>query len=46
VLILKRARPRRAPSGEWKDNDYDVLGDGKENLLAISGWKSGRLSTT
>jgi hypothetical protein len=27
-LILKRASVSR-PSGEWKDNDYDVLADGK-----------------
>jgi hypothetical protein len=27
-LILKRASVFR-PSGEWKDNDYDVLADGK-----------------
>jgi hypothetical protein len=27
-LILKRASLSR-PSGEWKDDDYDVLSDGK-----------------
>jgi hypothetical protein len=27
-LILKRASVSR-PSGEWKDDDYDVLSDGK-----------------
>jgi hypothetical protein len=27
-LILKRASASR-PSGEWKDDDYDVLSDGK-----------------
>src|SRR5262245_54040967 len=27
-LILKRAKFSR-PSGEWKDEDYDVLADGK-----------------
>jgi hypothetical protein len=27
-LILKRARTSR-PSGQWKDEDYDVLADGK-----------------
>jgi hypothetical protein len=26
-LILKRASASR-PSGEWKDDDYDVLADG------------------
>jgi hypothetical protein len=26
-LTLKRAAPTR-PSGEWKDDDYDVLADG------------------
>jgi hypothetical protein len=28
ALILKRARASRS-SGEWKDEDYDVLADGK-----------------
>jgi hypothetical protein len=28
MLILKRASASR-PSGEWKDEDYDVLADGK-----------------
>jgi hypothetical protein len=27
-LILKRASASR-PSGQWKDEDYDVLADGK-----------------
>ena len=27
-LTLKRAPPTR-PSGEWKDDDYDVLADGE-----------------
>jgi hypothetical protein len=27
-LILKRARASR-PSGQWQDEDYDVLADGK-----------------
>jgi hypothetical protein len=27
-LILKRAKFTR-PSGQWKDEDYDVLGDGE-----------------
>jgi hypothetical protein len=27
-LILKRARAFR-PSGQWSDEDYDVLADGK-----------------
>jgi hypothetical protein len=27
-LILKRAKFTR-PSGQWKDEDYDVLADGK-----------------
>jgi len=28
ALILKRAS-RSRPSGEWKDEDYDVLADGR-----------------
>jgi hypothetical protein len=28
LLILKRARASR-PSGQWQDEDYDVLADGK-----------------
>jgi hypothetical protein len=28
MLILKRASTSR-PSGQWKDEDYDVLADGK-----------------
>jgi hypothetical protein len=30
TLILKRASASR-PSGEWSDDDYDVLADGNGN---------------
>ena len=33
-LILKRASASR-PSGEWNDDDYDVLSDGVVGFLCV-----------
>jgi hypothetical protein len=34
-LILKRASASR-PSGEWNEDDYDVLADGASSLMMMA----------